>query len=93
MSISGQKRHNHRVEDDDTFSSSEHGERMLPWSAKNVVSSDFEVAKRVPQSTNPAVAQRAFEERTTHEIFKRYPSKLTINELMSCASTYVSLEA
>ena len=85
MSTLGQKRCNHRVEDDGTSSSLEHSGGMLVRTAQNMVLSDFDVTEIVPQYTNPIVAQQAFGERATHEVFKCYLSKLTINELRSCA--------
>lgn len=88
MSTSGQKRRDLRVEDDDTSSSSEDGERVLLRTVRSVASSNFEVAERIPQCAAPAVALRAFEEHATREVFKRYPSQMTFKELKSCASEY-----
>lgn len=88
MSTSSQKRRNHRVENDDTSSFSGDSGGMLLQTAQDVISSDSEVAERVSRCTAPVVALRAAEESATHEVFKRYPSKLTINYLKLCASTY-----
>lgn len=70
MSTSGQKSRNIGVKDDNTSSSSSAGERVLSRASRSVVSSDSEVAERIPQCTALAVVTRASEERVTHEVFK-----------------------
>ena len=88
MSTLGQKRRNHRVEDDDISSSSEHSKGMLVRTAQDMISFDFEVTERVPQRVNPVIAQRATEECVTREIFNCHPLRMTINELRLCDLEY-----
>jgi len=47
-----------------------------------------EVAKGVVQCADPTVTQRATEERAACEVFKRYPSKLTVSDLRLYVSEY-----
>ena len=53
-----------------------------------VTSSDSEITEKIPHRVNPAIAQLATEERATHEVFKLYPSRITINKLRPCTLEY-----
>lgn len=61
---------------------------MLQRTVQDVASSRSGVAEGVLQCAAPALTQRSSEERAAREIFKRYPSRLTIGKLTSHAATY-----